>query len=1175
MRIKRLDLVAFGPFTDQTLAFDSKGPGLTVIFGPNEAGKSSSLRALKYLLYGIPERTPDNFLHPNDQLLIGGSLIADNGEQLNFLRRKRRKTSLFDTHDNPLPQEALSPYIRGIDQDEFETLYGINHEALVRGGRDILDQKGEVGQALFSAGAGVSSLRQVLAEMDMEADELFRPRASTRHINKALADYKKLQKEMRAATLSGQEWMRVEQEIRKAEAELAIIEEKKRDKDTERRKLERLKQALPQLALRRVYLDQMQRMGEITPLPEDFTERRKKARDLLQQAQQTRKTTCHHLSSLKERLESVSFHSSLLSESEWIEALYQKLGSHRKAMKDRPRLEGMRTACKSEAAALLTQLPTDLPLERVERLRPFLGKRKAVQTLASKYEALKQGRRQYAQQRRQLEAALAEIERSLKKTPSFPDTNDLLRAVKLARKSGDLDEQVLEKTKAHGTRQIQLTKELSQLGLFKGDLESACELPLPLRETLLRFEEDFRTCAEQKRATEKELENLKTVQKKISGDIREIEYAGEVPSETELDQVRRKRDDQWQLLKRHWLKGKDVTHESRLFTENDGLADAYEADVKKADQLSDRLRREADRVQKFAALKAGQLANRETIEDVHQQLTQYKTESDIISRKWELLWQPCAINPLPPREMLNWSDKFEKIRSGAMELKTLEGEINTQKTRRERLRNDLRSALSNFQNTKPFDDETLEGVLIYCETLFDNLELKKKDRQKLLDQQSDMADSLKTARQQEETAREALGKWEKRWRESASLFIKTELIGPETPSLIEPEEANDILENLQGCFLKLKEADELQKRIEGIDRDATDFLGEIQDLVKRVAPDLQELEPEQAILQLQKLLKQHSEQKTLFQKYSREIEEAENDINVAEEAILAAETRMSELKRIAGCKEADDLEEVERIAREHLELKTKCRDTETALLTSAEGLSISQLEKDAAMLNPDDLPGKIEALNNEIEQHLEPEIRRLSETLGEKKRELTTMDGSSKAADAALSAAQTLAAIRRMSAHFIRLKVASTILKQEIERFRRENQDPILAMASRFFRQLTLGSFEGLRTDEDEKGQPVLAGFRHQNRMIRVEGMSSGTRDQLYLALRLASLEKRREAGETMPFIVDDILVNFDDERSRATLAALAGLSVKTQVIMFTHHERIAEEARLMAGSANIEVHPI
>jgi len=1175
MRIKRLDLIAFGPFTDQTLAFDTKGPGLTVIFGPNEAGKSSSLRALKCLLYGIPERTPDNFLHPNDQLLLGGALIADNGKTLPFLRRKRRKTSLFDTHDNPLAPEALSPFIRGVDQDEFETLYGINHEALVQGGRDILDQKGEVGQALFSAGAGISSLREVLAKLDMEADELFRPRASTRHINRALADYKKTQREIRAATLSGQDWMRVEQDLRKAKAELVLIEEKRREKNTERRQLERLKQALPQLALRREYLDQLRSLGETAPLPDDFTRRRKKAGDLLQQAQQTRKTTAHHLTSLRENLERVSFSSTLLDQSEWIEALYQKLGSHRKAMKDRPRLEGMRIACKSEAAALLRQLPTDLPLDHVERLRPFLGKRKGIQTLASKYEALNQSQRQHQQQRRRLEGALDEIDHSVKQMPSFPPTDDLVRTVKLARKAGDLDDQLLEKSRLHETRQIQLKKELSQLGLWKGDLKLACELPLPLKETILRFEEDFRTCEEQLRAVEKEMENLTAVQKQITGSIREIEYAGEVPSETELDQVRKRRDAEWQLLKRHWMKGEDVSSESRSFTEKDGLTEVYEADVKTADQLSDRLRREADRVHKFAALKTGQLANQEATLNLHEQLKQRNAEAQIISKKWQLLWQSCTIIPLPPKEMLNWSDKFEKIRAGAMELNNLEGEINTRKTQREKLRNGLLAAINGFENTKAFRDETLEPVLISCETLLENLEGGKKDRQKLLDKQNDLKENLKTARQQEEAAGEELANWEKRWRESASLFIKTESICSETPSLIEPEDVNDILENLQGCFLKVKEAGELQKRIEGIDRDAKDFITEVQNLVIKVAPELKELETEQIVLQLQKLLKKNLEQKTLLQKYTREIEEAENDIKRTEEAILAAQKQMSELKRIAGCDDSDDLEEVERISREHLDLKTKCRETETALLTSAEGLSISQLERQAAMINPDALPGKIDALTSEIEHHLDPEIRRLSEILGEKKRELQQMDGSAKAAEAALSAEQTLAAIRRMSEQFIRLKVAASILKQEIERFRRENQDPILSMASRFFRQLTLGSFEGLRTDEDERGQPVLAGLRHQNRMIRVEGMSSGTRDQLYLALRLASLEKRCKMGETMPFIVDDILVNFDDKRSRATLEVLADLAVKTQVILFTHHERIAEEATSMTGNGNIEVHPI
>ncbi len=59
--------------------------------------------------------------------------------------------------------------------------------------------------------------------------------------------------------------------------------------------------------------------------------------------------------------------------------------------------------------------------------------------------------------------------------------------------------------------------------------------------------------------------------------------------------------------------------------------------------------------------------------------------------------------------------------------------------------------------------------------------------------------------------------------------------------------------------------------------------------------------------------------------------------------------------------------------------------------------------------------------------------------------------------------------------------------------------------------------------------------------------MSSGTRDQLYLALRLASLEHQHESGPLPPFIVDDILINFDDARSAATLRVLAGLAEKNR----------------------------
>jgi uncharacterized protein YhaN len=106
-----------------------------------------------------------------------------------------------------------------------------------------------------------------------------------------------------------------------------------------------------------------------------------------------------------------------------------------------------------------------------------------------------------------------------------------------------------------------------------------------------------------------------------------------------------------------------------------------------------------------------------------------------------------------------------------------------------------------------------------------------------------------------------------------------------------------------------------------------------------------------------------------------------------------------------------------------------------------------------------------------------------------------------------------------------------------------------------------------LRADFDEKGDAVLVGVRPGGKeVLTVEEMSDGTADQLYLAVRLASLEAYMERNEPMPFIVDDILLRFDDERAVAALLSLGELSAKTQVVFFTHHRRLVELAE-----ANVE----
>ena len=128
-------------------------------------------------------------------------------------------------------------------------------------------------------------------------------------------------------------------------------------------------------------------------------------------------------------------------------------------------------------------------------------------------------------------------------------------------------------------------------------------------------------------------------------------------------------------------------------------------------------------------------------------------------------------------------------------------------------------------------------------------------------------------------------------------------------------------------------------------------------------------------------------------------------------------------------------------------------------------------------------------------------------------------------------------AFARTSSATCARKVGAFILGREIERYRQENQGPMLTKASQLFARLTLGGFTGVRAGYNDKDKPALKCVREGNVEVDIDGLSEGTRDQLYLSLRLASLLRYADLAEPMPLVLDDVLIQFDDERSRAALA--------------------------------------
>jgi uncharacterized protein YhaN len=146
-------------------------------------------------------------------------------------------------------------------------------------------------------------------------------------------------------------------------------------------------------------------------------------------------------------------------------------------------------------------------------------------------------------------------------------------------------------------------------------------------------------------------------------------------------------------------------------------------------------------------------------------------------------------------------------------------------------------------------------------------------------------------------------------------------------------------------------------------------------------------------------------------------------------------------------------------------------------------------------------------------------------------------------------------------APWIRSRLAHALLSEALGRFRDRAQGPMLASASGYFSRMTGGEFVRLVGD-DSTEPPVLLAERRDGGRLQVEGMSEGTRDQLYLALRLAALELRRAAQVDLPLLLDDVLMTSDDRRAALILQALADFAREGQVIVFTHHRHLVEIAR-------------
>lgn len=139
MRLERLDLTRYGKFTDFVIDFGRKIPGqpdLHIVYGPNEAGKSTTMAAYLDLLFGMGAQNRYNFLHDYKAMRVGAVLDLF-GASREFARIKQPSMSLLGPDDKGLPDSAILGGLGRLDRSTYCAMFSLDDDTLEKGGESI------------------------------------------------------------------------------------------------------------------------------------------------------------------------------------------------------------------------------------------------------------------------------------------------------------------------------------------------------------------------------------------------------------------------------------------------------------------------------------------------------------------------------------------------------------------------------------------------------------------------------------------------------------------------------------------------------------------------------------------------------------------------------------------------------------------------------------------------------------------------------------------------------------------------------------------------------------------------------------------------------------------------------------------------------------------------------
>lgn len=1144
MRFDRLDILRYGALTDRTLDFRA-GAKLHVIYGPNEAGKSSALSAISDLLFGFPAAAEQSFLHEPGTLRIGAAISARDGAELTFRRRRGRKSTLLapDDKETPLAEDVLAPFIGNLSRDVFERAFGLDSQRLRQGATAMLRSGGEIGSLLFSAASGLTGLSRLRQSLEAEADGVYAARRSKdRSFYQALDRYEDARKAERDNELKSGDWKKLIAEAAELEAELERLQAERHETRQALDRLKTLKTLQPLLAEIDAEGMALHGLADLSAIPDSFADRLEhKLRDK-QAAEEELRRARQTVVRAEEDLSRIHVDDALLQISGDITQLFADTGNYRSQRQDLPRVDQELAGYE----ATLTQLARRLGISDVERLEEH---QPSDVDRARLSELVEEGR----QLSRQLQV-LAEQSDSERKQLAALEKDSLVGRLidprpyvdQLEALAGDLS--ALARLDALETQirrtEADLNEAAARLRPPVGDIAALFAAPLPESAEIATHRETIDTARTKAREAADKLRGHDEQLVEIERALADAERTGPVVTREQIAAAREGRDMRWTTIQEMLGDGRSP---------NAKAIAALTVGIVDADRLADAALSDADRVARHADYRLRQARLRREREDVSDRLRQHKKALADAQASFAALFDPCGVAVLDPSIMLEWRRGVE----GLLRERKVLRDLLDQRDENALAEGRASPALQDIAEATGYKSGRLPPVVM-AEGLRKHLRLAAERWSESRTREGEISSARDRLARFDEQG-QTLERRHADWREAFGKAV-VPLGLPKDATL---EMASVALKAWDELPDALAERDNRLRRVNGMRRDMADFERRLATLAASAGYELDHLPPDAAAEALHGRANAMRGELKRRDGLEEDLQHAEGLVARHEEALTVVLADLDHLT--ADLPESADLPALLSRLRERTRLNARLVESRDRFRQQADGKAEEELRAQLADFERVAADLEIERLTEEDQRQFTVHGE-LSARQSENRRQRQALKTGVSAEYAVFEKLSAEQEAKDLARQWVVLKLAARMLAGSMESYREKQADPVIKRAGELFSQLTGDRFIRLVEAHDESDALQLLAERAAGERVPLDGLSEGTGDQLYLALRLAFLEDYSARNEPAPLIVDDIFQTFDDERASAGLKVLAATAERFQTVLFTHEMSVVEIAKREIG---------